>query len=89
MMFRTLLAFGLLAFAIPTPARAGDGDVEHAVAKLSRQFTEALFKGDAAYLTSAMSNDWTIIIDTGAMMDKMTYLKNITSGDLKVTKREK
>ena len=86
-MIRSLLAVGLLVLMPSIVAKAGE--VEKELAKLSTQLTDAVLKSDTAYLASALSDDWTIIVDNGGTMDKPAYLKHFKDGDLKFEKLEK
>ena len=53
------------------------------VAKLSKQMTDALVKGDMAFADGVTADDWMIIVDNGIVGDKAQRLKDVKDGTLK------
>ena len=74
----------MLAAVAPTLGRAADADADaKEVAKLSKQMTDALVKGDMAFVDGVMADDWMIIVGNGSVGDKSQLLKDVKDGTLK------
>jgi ketosteroid isomerase-like protein len=86
-MRHTLLVAALLAVTHPTLGREADADAdadaEKEVAKLSKQMTDALVKGDMTFLGGVMADDWMIITGDGLALDKSQLLKEVKDGTVK------
>jgi hypothetical protein len=80
-MRHTLLAAALLSVMLPMTARAADTDKE--LARLSIQITDALVKSDAAFLDSALTDDWMVITADGSAVEKAQHEKEWKDGTLK------
>jgi hypothetical protein len=88
-MRHTLLTAALLAMMTPGLGQAADADAEKNVTKLSGQITDALVKGDTAFLDEVMADDWVMISPDGAFEDKAIHLREIKAGTVKYESMEK
>ncbi len=81
-MRRTLLAAALLALAVPTMGRADDADAEKQVGMLSKQYREAVVKGDTNAMDSILADDWVGINLAGDVESKAEQVKNLKDGSV-------
>jgi hypothetical protein len=66
---------------VPMTGWAADADKE--LARLSIQITDALVKGDAAFLDSALTDDWMVVTADGSAFEKAQHEKEWKDGTIK------
>jgi ketosteroid isomerase-like protein len=76
-MRHSLLAAALLALMVPTMGRADEADAEKQVAMLSKQYREAIVKGDTKVVDSILADDWVGINPAGDVESKAQQVKNL------------
>ena len=76
-MIRTLLATALLTLMMPTMGSADDADAEKQVGMISKQYREAVVKGDWQTVTAMQSDDWVGIHPQGEVADKAKATKDM------------
>jgi ketosteroid isomerase-like protein len=76
-MRHSLLAAALLALMVPTMGRAGDADAEKQVAMRSKQYREAVVKGDTKAMDSILADDWVGINPAGDVESKAQQAENL------------
>jgi ketosteroid isomerase-like protein len=81
-MRRTHLAVILLSLVVPSMGRADDADVEKQVAMLSKQYREAVNKGDTMALDSILADDWVVVQPAGDVDTKAQQAKNLKDGKI-------
>lgn len=62
---------------------------EQEIAKIESELATAFLKGDAGVCRRVMADDWVGVDDEGMLFDKATLVKDLVSGDLKITTGKK
>lgn len=76
-MRHTLPVVAVLALMVPTTGRADDADAKAEVAKLTRQASESLVKGDTTTLDTILADDWVVIGPDGQVGTKDSQAKDL------------
>lgn len=81
-----LVVFGLLGLLVSIAhAAAGNSQSEKDVIKFENDFLAAVLRSDIKAISAQMADDFTFISPMGDLQDKAAFMRDFSSGDLKIT----